>query len=113
MPSSRPWEVRSDACRKKTMGLRKGKGSTLPLQRGRQVAEGVDFKLIEAITVLDKLAIERVQCRSGRVAMLKVDNRRLDPAGQKLFDHLPVLPFHPSQEPINFRDPIFAHNGLH
>src|SRR5216683_7544024 len=79
-------------------GTQKGKCSTLPLQRGRQVAEGVDFKLIEAITVLDKLAIECVQCRSGRVAMLKVDNRRLDPAGQKLFDHLGVVSLHVCQE---------------
>jgi hypothetical protein len=62
------------------------------LHRGRQVAEGVDFKLMEVITVLDKLATERVQCRSSRVAMLKVDNRRLDPAGQNLFDHLAVVP---------------------
>src|SRR5229473_634516 len=89
----------------------KTKGSTL--QRRRQVAEGVDFKLIEAITVLDKLAIERVQCRSGRVAMLKVDNRRFDPAGQKLFDHLAVVPLHVCQEQINFRDPMFGKKGLH
>src|SRR5216683_704193 len=89
----------------------KTKGSTL--QRRRQVAEGVDFKLIEAITVLDKLAIECVQCRSGRVAMLKVDNRRLDPAGQKLFDHLGVVSLHVCQEQINFRDPMFGKKGLH
>jgi hypothetical protein len=63
-------------------------------QRRRQVAEGVDVKLIEAITVLDKLAIERVQCRSGRVTMLKEDNRRYDPAGQNLFDYLAVVPLH-------------------
>jgi hypothetical protein len=91
----------------------KGKGSTLPLQRGRQVAEDVDFKLIEAITMLDKLAVERVQCRAGRVAMLKVDNRRLDPAGQKLFDHLGVVPLHVCQEKINFSDLMFGKKGLH
>jgi hypothetical protein len=52
-------EVRSMLVARKRWA-RKRKSSTLPLQCGRQVAEGVDFKLIEAITVLNQLAIERV-----------------------------------------------------
>ena len=79
-----------------------GQGSILPLRRGLQVAEGVNFKLIETITVLDKLAIERVECRSGRVTMFKKDNRRLDSACQKLYDHLAVVPLHICQQQINF-----------
>src|SRR5438309_7259073 len=81
---------------------------SMSLHLGRQVTEGVDFKLIEAIPVLDKLAIERIQCRSCCVAMLEVDNRRLDAAGQNLFDHLAVVPLHVCQEQINCRDSMFG-----